>query len=363
MWEQYSGDGPKFEHLPPSAKKDILNAWNDLRSSLAAFATQLRSEATAAAAFVDVTQSQEAQPSSDLSSAVTTLSEVEDGLLSLQNSVQRNIMALPALFEKKETLTKAIEDPILRDLGFAPPLSRRLKTCFNSQRAIPDDEGIITEPVVARPKSFQSLFQVGDGHDVALLEYKGGEDLHSLKPGDLERREERVQTLAELLKTRGPLEFNTLQCIRWFRQPDTAKFGLVFEYPTGYDKFMSLREIIATIGVSQRPTLGQRFRIAKYIGEALSRWHTSANWVHQAVASHNIFFFKPVKCDRFDYSNPVSCGFDFARPDAGSSDATYVDDFESNIYRHPSRRGVPSEHHTKYHDLYSYGVILLEIGT
>ena len=355
--------GPKFDHLPSSAKDDILNAWNDFRTLFAGFATLLRSPPSDAGELIDDSQSVEHQAHHGQTGALASLLELEDGLLSLQSTVQRNVMALPDLIEKKQALLAAIEDTTLQDLGFAPLLNRRLRVCFPPQSDLSNKAGDIIKPVPTRPKPFQSLIEVEVGNGRALIEYKGHGEPQLLRPGDIERREERVQLLADLLRTRGPLDFNTLRCTRWFREPNNARFGLVFEYPTGYDGFVSLRETIETVGFSQRPTLGQRFRIAKYIGEALLGWHTSANWVHQAIASYNIFFFKPVKSSNFDYSNPFLCGFEFARPNAASSDTAYVDDFEFNVYRHPSRQGAPSEYHTKYHDLYSYGILLLEIGT
>jgi hypothetical protein len=33
-----------------------------------------------------------------------------------------------------------------------------------------------------------------------------------------------------------------------------------------------------------------------------------------------------------------------------------------NVYRHPDRQGVPNSSHQKEHDIYSYGVLLLELG-
>ena len=39
-----------------------------------------------------------------------------------------------------------------------------------------------------------------------------------------------------------------------------------------------------------------------------------------------------------------------------------ADDIAFNVYRHPSRQGAIRKGHTKLHDIYSLGVVLLEIG-
>lgn len=350
--------GPRFGNLEAPMKHEILTAWNGFTALLAAFATQLRSSFSAA-------DGHEAIPE-DASGAkaglLANLLELETGLLTLQGVVQRSIMALPELYEKREALLEAIEDRAMRDLGFLPSLNRRLKACFPS----PLNDAMRTEHVIASaptgPQIFRTLVKEDlEGLGPVLVDYKGYEN-NTKHRGETERLEQRIPTLADLLRTRGPPEFHTLQCTRWFHESSNHRFGLVFENPVGFDDFKSLRELIQTPNATQKPTLGQRFSIIRSVGEALLRWHTSANWVHQGIASHNILFFKPVDSPIFDYNNPYLCGFEFSRPSDGVSDSVIVEDFEMNVYRHPSRQGAPSEYHTKKHDLYSFGILMLEVG-
>ena len=351
--------GPNFDQLPASAKVDILTAWGDFKITLARLATQIRSSSSITS---QNTQFHTSLETNESNGVLATLLEVEDGLLSLQGVVQRNVMALPNLYETKEALLDALEDTVMQDLGFVPLLKRRLTACFPNQPDNSLQANQIFESPLTDPKLFRSLIEQEAQGDRVLVEYKSYDGPEPLPLQATQKWERRIQTLADLLSTSGPLEFHTLRCTRWFREPNNTTFGLVFEYPMGCDGFMSLREIIRTAGVSRRPSLGQRFRIARYIGEALLKWHISANWVHQGIASHNIFFFKTIGSSYFDYSNPYLCGFDCARSNRASSDSIFVEEFEFNVYRHPSRQGAPSEHHTKYHDLYSYGILLLEIG-
>jgi hypothetical protein len=84
-------------------------------------------------------------------------------------------------------------------------------------------------------------------------------------------------------------------------------------------------------------------------------------WVHQGIASYNIVFFYD-DVGNVDYANPYLCGFEYARHEGAPSSARIVEQFELNVYRHPERQGIPNASHHKEHDIYSYGVLLLEIG-
>lgn len=350
--------GPRFERLPAPAKLEILTAWSNLRTVLAAFATQLRSQSST---MDEDTPDHEVAVDAQ-KGLLGNLLELENGLLGLQDAVQLSVMALPELYRNRTALLEAIENTAMRDLGFVPSLNRRLKAFFPSQLGNTLETDHVVESAPNAPKIFQSLVKETIRKlEPVLVEYKGYDKALSQR-SERERTEQRIQVLADLLKTRGPPQFHTLRCTQWFHEPNDLRFGLMFEYPTGSDGFKTLRDLIQTASSTQKPTLGQRFLMVRSIGEALLNWHTSANWVHQGIASHNIVFFKPVGSPNIDYSKPYLCGFEFSRPSAGISDNVIVEEFELNVYRHPSRQGAPSEYHTKKHDLYSFGILMLEVG-
>lgn len=354
--------GPKFDDFPNATKQHVLTAWDNFMSLLAALATQLRSRNA-----IEGSDTQDSDTGADCADATlrgrqATLLKLEKELLSLQGVVQRSVMALPDLNEKRDSLLEAIEDTAMQDLGSVPLLRWRLNARFppDSDLTMKTDHLVKESP--AQLKVFRSLIKE-DLHELGtvLVEYKTyGEEENSA--GAKIKMEQHIQTLADLLKTRGPPGFHSLRCTSWFHEEEDTRLGLVFEYPEGYNGFKSLRELIQMPGSSQRPTLAQRFLIVKKIGEALLKWHISANWVHQGVASHNIYFFRPKDSASYDYCSPYLCGFDFARPNGGISLSIAVEDFEQNVYRHPDRQGAPSRYHTKYHDLYSYGILLFEVG-
>ena len=354
--------GPKFDDFPNAARQHVLTAWDNFMSLLAALATQLRSQNT-----IESSDSQVSDTGSDCADAMlrgpqATLLELEKELLSLQDVVQRSVMALPDLNEKRDSLLEAIEDTAMQDLGSVPLLRWRLNARFPNDSDLTMKTDHLVKESPAQLKDFRSLIKE-DLHDLGtvLVEYKTY-DKDKISASETTKMEQHIQTLADLLKTQGPPAFHSLQCTSWFHEEEDKRLGLVFKYPEEYNGFKSLRELLQMPGSSQRPKLAQRFLIVKKIGEALLKWHISVNWVHQGVASHNIYFFKPKNSASYDYSCPYLCGFDFTRPSDGISLSVAVEDFEQNVYRHPDRQGVASKYHTKYHDLYSYGILLFEVG-
>jgi hypothetical protein len=63
-----------------------------------------------------------------------------------------------------------------------------------------------------------------------------------------------------------------------------------------------------------------------------------------------------------DYDNPFVVGFEFSREESDRSTTEQDDKLERNIYRHPDRQGPPEARFNMLHDIYSLGVVLLEIG-
>jgi hypothetical protein len=60
---------------------------------------------------------------------------------------------------------------------------------------------------------------------------------------------------------------------------------------------------------------------------------------------------------------PFLIGFENFRPEGGRSDLRGDDLWEENLYRHPTRQGIlPEVDYQMQHDIYSFGVCLLEIG-
>lgn len=183
---------------------------------------------------------------------------------------------------------------------------------------------------------------------------------------------ERVRKLAVLLNhTPKPEAFRTPHCLGFFDKADPEEvdirnmpLGLVFERPQDDNLHtslppISLHELLQT---ARRPRVTERIKLAHAISNCLLYLH-AVNWLHKGLRSHNVVFFRTA-AGHVDYSKPYLSGFDFSRP-ARADEMTEVPADEYDLYRHPnvqSSLGAGRERFKKSFDIYSLGVLLVEIA-
>jgi hypothetical protein len=90
----------------------------------------------------------------------------------------------------------------------------------------------------------------------------------------------------------------------------------------------------------------------------------SVNWLHKGFRSNNILFFlPPITSGRQSYSSPIISGFEYSRVDLVDEYTELVPEHsENDIYRHPETLGSVHLRSKKSHDIYSLGIILIEIA-
>lgn len=155
-------------------------------------------------------------------------------------------------------------------------------------------------------------------------------------------------------------------------------FTFAFDYPQGAAglKPLSLHDLIRGAPKGSKNnyklSLNDRFQVAKMVSRCLGMLH-SDSWLHKRVRSHAVkFFFRNISVGEnrsaavLDTSAPYLTDFGFSRPldvfSAAQDAASQAVDLDGDVYRHPRRFGRPSDFFSELHDVYSLGVVLLEIG-
>ncbi|KAK0670323.1 hypothetical protein QBC41DRAFT_96514 [Cercophora samala] len=266
------------------------------------------------------------------------LEDLAHGTGDVLELLERYILTGPAL-EEDEALEVMINDDTLQALGLTGPL--QLVKIARQDISL---EAITTAPsdtVIQEKKTYGPY----------------------LDPRDIPVVEKRISVLANMLKAADSQDFRALRCIGWSPEPLEHCYILNFEVPHGIDnqKYVTLQHVIQKTKGSDRPSLDERLGLAFTLAKAVENWHL-VGWLHQGISSFNIIFFRKPGTRRIEYSEPYLHGFEFARPGSDPSIGRAVDSIEFNVYRHPDRQGTVQRGHLVKHDIYSLGVVLLEIG-
>ncbi|KAF2133590.1 hypothetical protein P153DRAFT_420427 [Dothidotthia symphoricarpi CBS 119687] len=204
------------------------------------------------------------------------------------------------------------------------------------------------------------------------IEWKMSEPA-AVQPDGLDPQiEVRVKKLATLLKENNRTEqFRAPRCFGYFREKDVGRFGLVFEKPQtvpNAEAPQSLYSLLTDANV-EIPSLTDRVTLMRLLSETIERLH-AVNWLHKGLRSANILFFKDPSTQEINYSQPYISGFDYSRP-AMNDEMTEKppENAASDIYRHPMVQSNGNRESTgdrpnfkKSHDLYSLGILLMEIA-
>jgi serine/threonine protein kinase len=172
--------------------------------------------------------------------------------------------------------------------------------------------------------------------------------------------------LAQLLKTAGEHNFRTLPFNSYAWNPEETEYLFLFDYPPSASSREpeSLHDFITYGELKFKLELKYRFHIAHILAQSIAAFH-SDGWVHKKIRSHAVKFFFSSDSDECDFHHPYLTDFEFSRPlDGVTHVAARAADVEHDVYLHPERYGQkPSVNFRRVHDIYSLGVVLLEIGT
>lgn len=202
-----------------------------------------------------------------------------------------------------------------------------------------------------------------------LIEYKD----YPLVSGGLEDAEivktewiikSRTQQLAGLLSASGENRLGTLPFKGLVDQRNMSRHAFVFNFPLDADTNSSpetLHSVIDTPSSANLWPLAARFRVAQTVAKSIGAFHADG-WVHKGVRSQSVAFFKNRDSKILLRDSPYLVDIEYSRPESGSTLLLRDNDDEKNLYRHPEIQDVARSSFSKLHDIYSLGVVLLEIA-
>ncbi|KAI8161498.1 hypothetical protein K4K49_001745 [Colletotrichum sp. SAR 10_70] len=172
--------------------------------------------------------------------------------------------------------------------------------------------------------------------------------------------------LARLLRTAGEHSFRTLPFNSYASNDEKTQYMFLFDYPPNTSDLTpkSLNDFIksSVFDSKYKLELRQRFFVAQTMAQAIGAFHADG-WLHKSIRSHAVKFFFLPDSHKCDFANPYLTDFEFSRPLGGVTRlAPQAIDLDYDVYRHPDRHGLPGTSFSKTHDIYSLGVVLIEIG-
>ena len=176
--------------------------------------------------------------------------------------------------------------------------------------------------------------------------------------------ERRIEQLTALLHIAKDPDFRLPTALGFFHDPKKSRYGIIFNPQQSLGNSRTVHAFsLHNLFSECRPSLGNRFGLAHALALALSNFQ-SIGWVHESIRSENIFFFTRTPTSiQIRYCEPWLFGYGNSRPDTSLSVDMYDENPIRNLYRHPDRWGLlPVASFRKVHDIYSLGVVLLEIA-
>ncbi|KAI0601705.1 prion-inhibition and propagation-domain-containing protein [Biscogniauxia sp. FL1348] len=179
------------------------------------------------------------------------------------------------------------------------------------------------------------------------------------------QHETRIVLLARLLSEEMPRDFRAPRCLGYVKTttyPEESKFGLVYERSSGNEADTTLTTLRQLLGNRPKPSITARMSLCSALADCLFSFH-AVDWLHKGLKSDNILFFGSA-ADEESLSMPYITGYDLSRP-SNELDMTEKPLFDplNDIYRHPDVQfGEAKNYYHKSHDMYSLGIVLIEIA-
>lgn len=197
------------------------------------------------------------------------------------------------------------------------------------------------------------------------------EYLYDIESVEKVKRELRSLVRELRLAGKSGMDFRVLYCHGFYEANE--HYGLVYQLPPtegateGCMQCESLGNILLDSRYTQllEANVQNRLDLAKSLANTMYHLH-SVQWLHKSFNPDNILLFgyKSPSGVRFDWTRPYVVGFDASRANRADSDRLPPSlRWENRVYTHPLRQRTGEyARFQKIFDIYSLGVVLLEIG-
>lgn len=186
--------------------------------------------------------------------------------------------------------------------------------------------------------------------------------------------EERIQQLVSLLSdSNAQRKLHTSKAVGYVEDPDHYCWWIVFQFletPMEFSELssrepLSLQKLLSS---AMKPALETRYRLAKRLVDSFARLYGSG-WMHKGINSKNIVF-PQIYSEKSSgtiglLEKALVQGFNYSRQQTQAQTidrGKVLNDLEAAIYRHPSYQGEAASGYQIHYDIYSLGLVLLEIA-
>ena len=172
----------------------------------------------------------------------------------------------------------------------------------------------------------------------------------------------RARDLSLMLSIPKASSFHGLRCLGYFNNPASSEYSFVFERPLHSQTSVFPRSLLSLLKSSYLPSVTRRVKLALQIATTLIHLHASG-WLHKGLRSENVLFFPTTNDDARNLDKPVIMGYEYARNDSRPELSEKPSgDPAHDIYRHPRAQGTLSDRYRKTFDVYSLGIMFVEIA-
>ena len=182
----------------------------------------------------------------------------------------------------------------------------------------------------------------------------------------------RIQQLTQLLKGSARPTSLLLPTCEGCIKSSSTKYSILYRIPESADPMTRPRTLLSMLPPNKNapkrplqmtilPTLEERYQLANLLAEGMLKLH-SISWLHKGFTSNSVVFFD--HGDGFNVIHPLMLGFGLGRTSEKTAETIDLRHMgsEFKIYQHPDLRTDTHKRYEMRYDIYSFGLVLLEIG-